>query len=398
MDGRPSAGRPVDVVNALSRQRALIWVSFAAFAGGLGFAGSGSAAVSHWSVQATPSLDPTQDARFFGISCTSSTACVLVGVYIDGPLFVERWNGLAWSQQPAPSPPYGALIGVSCPSRTDCVAVGTGDTYLLVETWNGKTWSIQHAPNPKGATGSELLGVSCTSIRACFAVGDWTPANQSITYPLVERWDGSRWSIQPTAEPYGTKYNVGFTAVSCTSRTACTAVAEDDSSAGVVAERWDGHRWSVQKFQTLPGSGPDGSSSTVMNAVSCASSRACVAVGKESNLRGSGLEVDYEVAEFWNGKRWGELHREETTNARGNAGLGAVSCVSATACLAVGSNVERWNGSHWSNVPTPFNNGTSQLESLNNVSCTSLTSCEVFGTTIVLPTGPFEPLWARWTS
>ena len=36
-DGRATVrGRPVDVVNALSRQRALIWVSFAAFAGGWG--------------------------------------------------------------------------------------------------------------------------------------------------------------------------------------------------------------------------------------------------------------------------------------------------------------------------------------------------------------------------
>jgi hypothetical protein len=45
-------------MKASGRHRALICLLVACFVGMLGFAGVGSAAVSHWSVQATPRLEP----------------------------------------------------------------------------------------------------------------------------------------------------------------------------------------------------------------------------------------------------------------------------------------------------------------------------------------------------
>jgi hypothetical protein len=67
-----------------------------------------------------------------------------------------------------------------------------------------------------------FAGVSCGSPTACLAVGkveQYSPGWAAFLYAgaLVERWDGRRWSIQPTAE-------MTPTGVSCPSPTACTVI------------------------------------------------------------------------------------------------------------------------------------------------------------------------------
>lgn len=91
--------------------------------------------------------------------------------------------------------------GVSCTSPTACVAVGfytnaTSSTVPLVEAWNGTTWAIQAADTSFSAPGNALCGVSCRSAMACIAVG--TSYDAGAYAPLVERWNGTSWTIQPT--------------------------------------------------------------------------------------------------------------------------------------------------------------------------------------------------------
>src|ERR1039458_7046818 len=83
-----------------------------------------------------------------------------------------------WALQTVPSPtgPGGALMAVSCSSATDCTAVGSyvtvaGKSVALVERWNGTTWSIEATPSHAGDFAIYLSGVSCTSATACTAVG-----------------------------------------------------------------------------------------------------------------------------------------------------------------------------------------------------------------------------------
>jgi hypothetical protein len=152
-----------------------------------------------WSVQDTPVL--TGDLT--GVSCVSATACVAVGTALSptltpiesptGPL-VERWDGKVWSVQRPPNP-SGALTGtleaVSCTSQRACTAVGRAGTGLgsraLAERWNGTSWIIQHALAPTGARGSHLGGVSCVTTTTCVAVGSY---NNGLPQLLVERWTG----------------------------------------------------------------------------------------------------------------------------------------------------------------------------------------------------------------
>jgi hypothetical protein len=63
--------------------------------------------------------------------------------------------------------------------------------------------------------------VSCTSPRACTAVGDYQK-DHGDARPLAERWDGKRWRVQTTTRSAGVPFGV-LSGVSCTSVSACTA-------------------------------------------------------------------------------------------------------------------------------------------------------------------------------
>jgi hypothetical protein len=82
--------------------------------------------------------------------------------------------------QPEPTDFFGAILsGVSCTSRTTCIAVGVNKSEslsglkthagTLIEQWNGTRWSIIGSPNPTRL--GTLYGASCTTPTTCVAVG-----------------------------------------------------------------------------------------------------------------------------------------------------------------------------------------------------------------------------------
>src|SRR6266536_3263714 len=208
-----------------------------------------------------------------------------------------------------PAKAIGAqLDAVSCTSARRCIAVGFyadlpglvnihGRSFTLAERWNGRKWRIRRTPRPAGSTDMVFTGVSCTSARACTAVGD----NGAGT--LAERWNGRRWAVRATVPG-----DEDLQAVSCTSARACTAVG----FSGI--ERWNGATWASQRSPQIRGT---------LAAVSCASARACTAVGE--GFRGA-------VAEHWNGRRW-VIQRTPRPRRKVLAG---VACTSARVCTAVG--------------------------------------------------------------
>lgn len=338
-----------------------------------------------WAGQSAPD---TSVVEFAGVSCSASTACTAVGYYNSSAqsrvTLVERWNGTAWSIQPTGDPTQdGELNGVSCSSPTACTAVGdytnlSGDDVTLAEGWNGKTWSIQSTPNPASSGGrSPLLAVSCSKPTACTAVGYTATGGGYVT--LAEVWNGTSWKIQSTPNPAGSNTTVLF-AVSCTSATACTATGYQETVAGylTLAEVWNGTAWKVQSTPN-----PSGSSGLALGAVSCRSATACVAVGNYDNT--SGTEVT--LAEVWNGTSWKVQSSPNPTGAEVSA-LFAVSCSSTSACTGAGYYTnssgtevpltEVWNGTTWTIPTTPYRSGT-KASVLEGVSCTSATACVADG-------------------
>lgn len=175
------------------------------------------AAGPHWIVQPTPNRAVPSN-MLEGISCTSGTFCMAVGV--SGPIealavkaqrlvakpasvrvLAERWNGTHWRIEPTPSlagSPTDFLNGVTCTSRRACTAVGSAVagkiTVPLVERWNGSRWSIVKTPRPPKAVSSALEGVSYPTSRECMAVGGAFSASDVFS-GFAERWNGSRWTL-----------------------------------------------------------------------------------------------------------------------------------------------------------------------------------------------------------
>jgi hypothetical protein len=170
----------------------------------------------------------------------------------------------------------------------------------------------------------------------------------------VERWNGTTWQAQDPAIPSDVS-EFGFSAVSCATATACTAVGHlhREGGPGQLIESWDGRSWSVS---TAPAP-PTGGSFLSMNGISCASRDRCVAVG--SYFDSSGLEQP--VAEISGSGGW-RLVSVAALPAGTQAGLSGVSCLAPWDCIAVGTQytssgsktlAERWDGTRWKAQPTP---------------------------------------------
>lgn len=347
-----------------------------------------SVAAAHWAFERTPKPTEPGGSALLGISCRSRTWCMAVGgpETKRGHMIAELWNGRAWSLLPIPRPPGASatvLDDVRCPSRTECVAVGAmirgGRMSGLVERWDEGTWDVERTSTRRGYATTTLYGVSCLSASSCVAVGEWDN-RAGYQFPLLERWNGSAWSIRPTAgRGSGYSYLYG---VSCTSSSACTAVGVADGQA--MAERWNGTRWLVE-----PGANPDDYSGSGLGAVSCVTSTFCAAAGGGSNADSDEVP-DNSVQEIWNGTKW-SVKEDVDPNNNINYDLYGVSCASTTACLAVGDVAERWNGTTWSPEPIPTR------EAMNAVSCPSRSGCVVVG---AQPDqrGRDVPLVLRWSS
>lgn len=327
------------------------------------------AMASSWVMTPIPVPPGAQSARLVGVSCTSRNACIAVGQAL-GRTLAERWNGSRWAIQPTPRPrgsnPSG-LASVSCTSPAFCLAVGG----TLVESWDGRVWSIQSAALPVVSGEPGLSDVSCAARTACVAVGEYrqNPDDVGTALPLVEWWDGRMWSLQATPAPPDVLWAY-LTGVSCASRTACMAVGTEVTNRGravTLAERWDGTRWSLEPvpapidvtLSSVSCSAPNACAAVAsgllerwdgtrwsmppamlpaipenvgFTGVSCASRNACTAVGTYGIGESS---TPLTLAERFDGKRWSV----ETTSAPFmpyGGELDAVSCPSVTACIAVG--------------------------------------------------------------
>jgi hypothetical protein len=319
--------------------------------------------------------------QFLAVSCPARRMCVAIGIadITRQLLLAERWNGRSWTVL-HPALPAGAtsggLTGVSCSSARACTAVGfdfvpgTGSG-PLAERWNGHSWTLQSVPSA-GNEGIPLAGVSCPAAHSCTAVGaaNSYPATGAVS-PLAEHWNGRRWAIQPT--PQIGNPGSSLSGVSCSSSSVCTAVGDyagqDDEGPGAapLALRWSAAKWAVQP---TPGaaSAMDNEDSELAG-VSCTAASACIAVGWDPNTDPLALR--------WNGTRWA------SQQITGLLPLSAVSCWSAGACIAVGDPdfsgfAERLHAQTWTlqDVPTPFGAAHTALA---GVSCPAAGQCTAIG-------------------
>jgi hypothetical protein len=234
-----------------------------------------------WRVQSVPTI--TAPSSLYAVSCRSASACVAVGHTLGAPqhAIVERWDGKAWRTEAIPQLAKDTtLVGASCPQARACTAVGwnnaTGKALPLAMSWNGNSWQVQVVPLPRQAPAGLFDAVSCTSTKACTATG--TDFSHPGGPTLAERWNGKTWRVQRTPNPANLSLSsseVALNGVSCTSAKACTAIGEytPDHAAAYFIESWNGKRWRLE-----PAPHPPGFAHGALLGISCASAR-CAAVG-----------------------------------------------------------------------------------------------------------------------
>jgi len=378
-----------------------------------------------WAILSTPLLS-TPDNALQAVSCSSLTFCMAVGktrgrlvevgqiepgVQLE-PL-AEEWNGRAWMKLPAPPKLEPreqdfqegvSLTGVSCTSPSFCAAVGhttlllpgpdSSGPGLLADTWNGSEWTQTDGTGLGGKT--DLSGVSCVSSSFCMAVGSHGHPLGGPTQTRVETWSGKSWSPVPSpneGEPTGefSRENELY-GVSCVSSSFCMAVGANTGFRSApfgprtLIESWNGAAWSIVPSPSR------GTGDSLLDAVSCTSATHCMAIG------GSGEGA---LVESWDGSSWTVL---ESPQPEGS-GLNGVSCVSVTLCVFVGSDkptdgapsqtlVETLTGGVWSIVPSA--DGPSGSSALDGVSCVPLRwpvgSCTAAGSLEVTPEDPVQTL------
>jgi hypothetical protein len=242
------------------------------------------------------------------------TRCVAVGTFtkntssgLTGAPLAETLNGGKWTQSRPPVPAgtvVSGLNGVSCTSTTNCVAVGmvvtNTSSAVLIESWNGKTWTRMKAAALPSATLGELFTVSCPSAKSCVAVGDQSSPKGLSS--LTEIWSGKGWTVKSVAWPKGTSNELLF-GVSCAAVNRCVASGTIDmnlqsvSNTGrAAAVTWNGRAWAVTSVPA-PGKGKASS----FQGVTCLSAANCVVVGQ---LGPSGSTNGTGLSGFWNGKSW----------------------------------------------------------------------------------------------
>jgi hypothetical protein len=206
-----------------------------------------------WSVARTPAVSGSGDLH--GVAALAPDDVWAVGELgsSNGPL-IEHFDGTAWTLAASPDlPGFAELNAIAARSPNDIWAVGsyadgTGVTATLTEHFDGSTWSV--VPSPNSDEYNQLTGVALSRTGS----GAWASGNRNPEvgyFTLTERFDGSRWTISQTPDvgapnnelnavtvlPNGVAYTVGY---------------KSQPSVGPLIERWNGSAWTVDALPATP--------------------------------------------------------------------------------------------------------------------------------------------------
>jgi hypothetical protein len=202
-------------------------------------------------------------------------------------------------------------------------------------------WRIIFSPDAEGIS-SELLDVSASSPSHAWAVGRYQSA-QNISYPLIESWDGTKWSVvTPSVTLTGTVLN----GVSARSNDDVWAVGSYTPVQGQPTRALILH-WNGQQWTQVPNPAPGGKNGSALMSVYALTSNNAWAVGY--------ADTDY-LAMRWNGTEWLLVDTPEP-GSYSNA-LNGVTMVDNNDVWAVGTSAGsalamHWDGIEWSITPIP---------------------------------------------
>jgi hypothetical protein len=283
-----------------------------------------------WSVVKSPNTSASINI-LEAVAAVSANDVWAAGIGITGfsttPL-IEHWNGIAWSIVTNPGTTVGGLAGVAVVAANDAWAVGTGLTgdedSTLTLHWNGAAWSLVPSPNVGPEVDNGLAGVTAIASDDVWAVGTQQPTSLTNPHTLTLHWDGTVWTIVPSANTSQTSANHLL---------AAAAVASDDvwatgfTGSIALAEHWDGNSWSVVSTPLIIG----GSSPFLSGAVALASDN----VWSVGQFFQSSRSRSRTLTEQWNGSSWSIV--SSPNNGNSHNFLNAVAATPGGTLWAVGA-------------------------------------------------------------
>lgn len=254
---------------------------------------------------ATPAILASGTSRLDGVWADAADNAWAVGSYDDGDpdtsqVLILRWDGVSWTQEPAPEGRTPRLEAITSDIAGHLWAAGVEDVggrlVGMVLRRIGGVW--QRVPFPRH-DGHQvlLLGISGSSANDIWTVGNDFNLESRIARPVAFHWGGSSWDRMKTPS-VPESLNTSFTDVSVVDETQAWAVGYLSDFDRMLIEQWDGSAW----------------------------------------------------------------HREEISDHTGPESLQGVGASSATKAYAVGDRnghplIERWDGVEWDNVRPPWRRG-----------------------------------------
>lgn len=289
-----------------------------------------------------------------GVEVLSPNDAWAVGYYYNNCVqgersLVQHWDGTTWAWIPSPNPGGGSAwtrwVDVKAVSATDVWAVGFARLGPLgnfnrtaVQRWDGTAWNLVSSPNI-GTNHNELYDVAVASPNNVLAVGGARPGS------LAMRWDGANWTLVPSGN-IGTEgnYLVGLASVSATDGWAVGYYNNTGSPARTLIERWDGTQWSIVPSPNI------GVNENQLNDVAVVSPTDVWAAGTYSET--GQLRT---LMEHWDGTSWQVVPSPNIGTGRNT--LNAITAISADDIWAVGNyhngTALKTLTMHYSFVPCP---------------------------------------------
>jgi hypothetical protein len=376
VDQHPNAVEGVIVVRIAAVAMAVIAL-VASATGAAAAVGGATSATCGGLWQAVPTVDhSTQSGEIDtlnSVAARSSTDQWAVGSWTKYPedyhfhTLVEHWDGAVagWTSVPSPNLSVDtALYGVTALAFDNVWAVGGAvfEPYQgVVEHWDGTSWSIV----PSASFPGILYGIVALGPNNIWAVG-------TRSYPgpmLIEHWDGNSWtaSYQLVAGRFGGNLR------------SITALGPNDIwatgyywGAGRVeytlTMHFNGHVWrQVQSPSPLTAFEED---QNWLTSVTAAAPNDVWAAGFDRGADSPQTSTaGRTLITHWNGTRWSIVPSPDPSSTNGNA-LWGITAVSASNVWAVGINggvldtyssstplVAQWNGSTWTQASAAGSGG-----------------------------------------
>jgi hypothetical protein len=266
-----------------------------------------------WSMIPSPNVQGYQQNILQGIAAVSASNIWAVGQgYVNRSrqqfgycTLIEHWDGTSWKILPQ-SQLDGGLGGIAASSNTTLWTAGSrgypAAYHTLIERWDGTTWRI--IPSPDVEKDNILQAIASTSASNASVVGLSSEHFPLRDHPLIEHWNGSRWSVIRNASVNGELDGVAMS--SPTDAWAVGFLIPSSAIAQTLIEHWNGSAWSIVKSPNIGGM----SNTNRLVGVAAISSNNVWAVGDfyvNKSCENNPSCSDYVLIEHWNGRSWNSI-------------------------------------------------------------------------------------------